>query len=85
MVSTVSLGLYRSWQRRPPPQNTRVREGERTRLVPVFSALAALSFTVAAYSAIQYATLSYQVWADQRSIEVPHRYALKSWMGRAPY
>ena len=78
MSVTVALGLYRSWKSLPPSQGVRSREAERTRLVPLFATLAALGFSIAAYSSVQYATISYQVWADQRGIETPQRFVCPS-------
>ncbi len=70
-TSIVGYGLYRSYQSLSPSQDTRPRLAKRARLVSVFAVLAGLSLVVASYSTVQHATLSYQVWADERGIDLP--------------
>jgi hypothetical protein len=69
LATLVGRGLYRSCQGLSPAQSVRPREASRNGLVPVFAALAALSLSLAVKSAADYATLSYQVWADERGFE----------------
>lgn len=78
LVSKIGRGLYGSWKSLSPAQDIRARLASRTKLVPVFAALAALSFILATTSAAQYVLLSYRVWADQRGILVPERPTLST-------
>lgn len=72
LIAVVCRGLYRSYCDLTPSQGARARQASRSRLVPVFGALAALSLAVATKSAVDYASLSYRVWADER-FESPSR------------
>ncbi|KLU83966.1 hypothetical protein MAPG_03015 [Magnaporthiopsis poae ATCC 64411] len=72
LTAVVCRGLYRSYCDLTPSQGARARQAGRSRLVPVFGALAALGLAVATKSAVDYASLSYQVWADER-FESPRR------------
>ncbi|TLS31565.1 hypothetical protein PpBr36_03562 [Pyricularia pennisetigena] len=69
LTAIVGRGLYFSYRSLPPAQSTRPRLANRDRLVPVFSALAALSLALATRSTSQYASISYSKWADERGID----------------
>lgn len=69
LTAIVGRGLYFSYKSLSPTQSTRPRLANRERLVPVFSALAALSLALAARSTSQYASISYSKWADERGID----------------
>lgn len=68
LTALVGRGLHRSYLSLSPAQSIRARLANRERLVPVFSALAALSLVLATRSTAQYASLSYSRWADERGI-----------------
>ncbi|KAI6380249.1 hypothetical protein MCOR25_001678 [Pyricularia grisea] len=69
LTSIVGRGLYFSYKSLPPAQSTRPRLANREKLVPVFSALAALSLALATRSTSQYASISYSRWADERGFD----------------
>ncbi|KAH7041085.1 uncharacterized protein B0I36DRAFT_358285 [Microdochium trichocladiopsis] len=71
LTYTVVTSLATSYRALGPPQDTRSRQGRRSKLVPVFAALAVLAVTVASSSAADGAILSYRVWADQRGLKAP--------------
>ncbi|PKS12693.1 hypothetical protein jhhlp_000901 [Lomentospora prolificans] len=73
LTFAVSRGLYRSYLELPPSQATRSRQSKRQKLVPVFAALALVSFAHATYTGVTYAVLSYRVWAAGRGIALPVR------------
>lgn len=68
---TVGKSLAYSYRSLSPSQDVRLRLNRRTKLVPLFSGLAILSLSVALYSAVRYANLSYRVWADERGYLPP--------------
>ncbi|TLD31211.1 hypothetical protein PspLS_02140 [Pyricularia sp. CBS 133598] len=70
LTAVVGRGLYFSYKSLPPAQSTRPRLANRERLVPVFSALGALSLALATRSTSQYASISYSKWADERGIDL---------------
>jgi len=71
LSSTVGLGLYKSWTSLSPSQDTRPRLARRAKLVPIFASLAGIGLLLGGYSAAKFATLSYQVWADELGISIP--------------
>ncbi|KXJ97498.1 hypothetical protein Micbo1qcDRAFT_8244 [Microdochium bolleyi] len=71
LTYTVATSLLTSYRALSPPQDTRSRATRRAKLIPVFIALAALAFSVAAFAAVDVAFLSYRVWADQRGLKAP--------------
>jgi hypothetical protein len=74
LTGLVAKGLYKSYRELSPAQGTRERRSRRSIFTPLFAALSLTSLALAGYSATQYATLSYKVWADQRAVEVPSRF-----------
>lgn len=62
----VGSSLYQSYTSLSPSQDVRLRLDKRRKLVPLFSALAVVSLAAASWSAINYISLSFEVWADQR-------------------
>ena len=72
----VGRSLYRAQRGLGPAQDTRQRTSRRHALLPLFAGLASLGLLRAIYTAVQYGTLSYKVWASQHDVEVPARYAL---------
>ncbi|KAK7940832.1 uncharacterized protein PG986_013219 [Apiospora aurea] len=70
----VGTSLYTSYKALSPSQHTRQRQSRRVELVPVFVGLAATALSLAAYSTVRYAALSYRVWADHRGYALPQRY-----------
>jgi len=71
----VTRACYRSYLALPPPQGTRTRGIVRRDHVKIFAALAALSLGLAGYWAYTFAHLSYRVWAAERGVGLPGRYA----------
>lgn len=67
-VQRVASSLRRSYRALPPSQDVRLRLDRRRKLVPVFSGLAALALSTAVYAGLAYASLSFEVWADERGI-----------------
>jgi hypothetical protein len=74
LSAAVGRSLYRSRYELRPAQDTRQRSASRSRNLPIFAGLAVLSLASAAYGALQYAALSYRVWASERDVPVPARY-----------
>lgn len=64
----VASSLRRSYVALSPSQDVRLRLDRRRKLVPLFSGLAALALLAAVYSSLAYASLSFEVWADERAI-----------------
>jgi hypothetical protein len=73
----VTRACYRSYLALPPSQGTRTRGIVRRDHVKIFAALAAVSLGLAGYWAYTFAHLSYRVWADERGVELPERYAYR--------
>lgn len=71
----VGRSLYRSYRALGPTQDTRERLTRRATLLPIFATLAAAGLLSAIYATERYATLSYKVWASQRDVKTPTRYA----------
>lgn len=69
----VARSLLRSHRGLGPAQDTRDRSIRRTRQVTTFAALVAVSLACAAYASVQYALLSYKVWASERDVDIPSR------------
>lgn len=65
--------MYRSYIVLPPSSATRYREPLRQGYVHAFSLLALASLAVAAYFDVTFSSLSYQVWATERGVELPTR------------
>lgn len=70
----IGLGLYRSRNELGPAQDTRHRSSQRLKLTSAFGALAAFGLSLAIDSGISYLKLSYNVWADERGVNVPNSY-----------
>lgn len=70
----VGTSLYTSYKSQSPSQHTRQRLSRRVKLAPVFVGLAAAALSLAAYSTVRYAALSYRAWADHRGYALPQRY-----------
>jgi hypothetical protein len=73
LTGLVSRTFFRSYLALPPSQATRRREVARRRHVKVFSALAAVSLSLAVYWRYSFAALSYSVWAEERGVALPER------------
>ncbi|CAI0644947.1 unnamed protein product [Colletotrichum noveboracense] len=73
---TVARSLYRSYRDLPPSQGTRARLVQRSILSPLFAGFTLVSLSLAGYWTLSYAKLSYRVWADQRGVESPARFAV---------
>ncbi len=65
--------MYRSYMVLPPSSATRYREPLRQGYVHAFSLLALASLVAAAYFGVTFISLSYQVWATERGLELPTR------------
>lgn len=65
--------MYRSYMVLPPSSATRYREPLRQGYVHAFSLLALVSLAAAAYFGVTFSSLSYQVWATERGVELPTR------------
>jgi hypothetical protein len=68
--------IYRSYLALPPSSGTRHREPLRRGYVQAFSILSFVSLASAAFFALRFSSLSYQVWALERGIELPERFAI---------
>lgn len=73
LVSLVVRSLHHSYCQLSPAQGTRERRIRRSKFTPLFAGLAIASLAFAGHAASKYSKLSYQVWADQRGLEVPER------------
>lgn len=71
-IQRVASSLRRSYKALSPSQDVRLRLDMRRKLVPVFSVLAALALSSALYASLAYASLSFEVWADERGIGSSH-------------
>ncbi|ORY69843.1 uncharacterized protein BCR38DRAFT_93953 [Pseudomassariella vexata] len=74
LTYSVGASLYTSYRSLPPSQDTRQRLSQRVKLVPVFVGLSAVALSLATYSSIGYATLSYKTWADERGVDLPEHF-----------
>jgi hypothetical protein len=68
--------IYRSYLALPPSSGTRHREPLRRGYVQAFSILSFVSLASAAFFAVRFSSLSYQVWALERGIELPERFVI---------
>ncbi|KAI0128442.1 hypothetical protein BJ170DRAFT_329112 [Xylariales sp. AK1849] len=73
LTYAVGASLYTSYKSLSPSSDTRGRHSRRMKLAPAFIGLAVAAFAFATYSSINYAALSYSVWADERGIEFPEQ------------
>lgn len=71
LAASVGVGLYRSYKDLSRSPDVRPQLARRARLAPAFAALAVLGFVLAGYSSVQYAALSFRVWAHQRPHQLP--------------
>ncbi len=72
--------IHRSYAALPPSAAVRDREPIRKGYVHTFSILALLSLASAFVYGMKFGSLSYQVWATERGIELPEGYtSLCSW------
>ncbi|CAM1505602.1 Fc.00g112390.m01.CDS01 [Cosmosporella sp. VM-42] len=70
----VGRSLQRAYRGLGPSRDTRQRISRRNALVPGFAGLALISLGRAFYTTVEYATLSYQVWASQQDVELPLKF-----------
>jgi hypothetical protein len=68
--------ICRSYLALPPSSGTRYREPLRRGYVHAFSMLSLVSLASAAFFAVRFSSLSYQVWATERGIELPERFVV---------
>ncbi|CAJ2506195.1 Uu.00g003250.m01.CDS01 [Anthostomella pinea] len=73
LTYTVADSLYTSYKSLGPAADTRSRIAQRRRLVPAFLGLAVAAISVAAYSYIASARLSYGNWAYEHGLDLPSR------------
>ncbi|KAK8019873.1 hypothetical protein PG990_005011 [Apiospora arundinis] len=73
LTYAVGASLYTSYKSLSPSQDTRQRLSRRAKLAPVFLGLAATALSLATYSTVRYAALSYRAWADHRGYALPQR------------
>jgi hypothetical protein len=71
LVASVGRVLYRAYSFLPPSQAVRVRQSDRRKHVQIFLALSVLSFAVAIYHSVNFAIVSYDVWATERGVKIP--------------
>ncbi|KAK7970250.1 hypothetical protein PG988_009323 [Apiospora saccharicola] len=70
----VGTSLYTSYKSQSPSQRTRQRVSRRVKLAPIFVGLAAAALSLATYTTVRYAALSYRAWADHRGYALPQRW-----------
>lgn len=68
------MSLLHSSHALPVSQDVKLRMSARRQLGWTFYALALLSFGVAAYAGVAYASLSFESWADERGVGSPPRF-----------
>ncbi|XXH04800.1 hypothetical protein Hte_011222 [Hypoxylon texense] len=77
LTSTVYLtyatgaSLYTSYKSLGPAQDTRSRLAQRKKLVPTFLALATAALSLATYTSVISASLSYKTWAYEHGLDDP--------------
>ncbi|KAI1393557.1 uncharacterized protein F4822DRAFT_16706 [Hypoxylon trugodes] len=74
LTYAIIASLYTSYKSLGPAQDTRSRLAQRKRLVPVFVGLAVAAFSVAAYTSVASAILSYKTWAYEHGVDRPEQY-----------
>ncbi|KAI0010336.1 hypothetical protein F4779DRAFT_578452 [Xylariaceae sp. FL0662B] len=73
LTYAVTASFYASYKALRPAQDTRSRQAQRKRLAPAFFGLAIAAFSLAAYSSIATAILSYKTWAYEHGLDQPER------------
>ncbi|KAI1085789.1 hypothetical protein F5B20DRAFT_18530 [Whalleya microplaca] len=74
LTYAVTASLYTSYRNLRPAQDTRSRQAKRKRLVPIFVGLAIAALSLATYSSIATAILSYRTWAYEHGLDQPQRF-----------
>lgn len=74
--------IYRSYIALPPSSATRHRQSRRKGHLRTFSLLALLSLAVAAFFGLEFASLSYRVWAVEQGVELPDGFVLPNLKAR---
>ncbi|KAI2636400.1 hypothetical protein GGS26DRAFT_548974 [Hypomontagnella submonticulosa] len=76
LVYAIAVSLYSSYKSLGPAQDTRSRLAQRRRLVPIFFGLSVVALSVAAYTSVSSATLSYKTWAHEHGLDQPEGFGL---------
>ncbi|OTA81595.1 hypothetical protein M434DRAFT_401336 [Hypoxylon sp. CO27-5] len=74
LTCAIATSLYTSYKSISPAQDTRSRIAQRKRLVPAFLGLAVATLSLATYTSIASATLSYKTWAYEHGLDQPERF-----------
>ncbi|KAI1417761.1 hypothetical protein F5Y13DRAFT_185091 [Hypoxylon sp. FL1857] len=74
LTYAIAASLYTSYKSLSPAQDTRSRIAQRKRLVPAFLGLAVAALSLATYTSIASASLSYKTWAYEHGLDRPERF-----------
>ncbi|KAH9884615.1 hypothetical protein F4778DRAFT_557354 [Xylariomycetidae sp. FL2044] len=84
LTYAVGASLYTSYKALGPAQDTRSRLAQRKKLAPAFLAIAVVAFSVATYTTIASAVLSYKTWAYEHGLDLPQHYSVAGEHGYLP-
>ncbi|KAI1777793.1 hypothetical protein F4818DRAFT_325859 [Hypoxylon cercidicola] len=71
LTYAIGASLYTSYKSLGPAQDTRSRLARRKNLIPVFLALATAALSLATYTSVISASLSYKTWAFEHGLDEP--------------
>ncbi|KAI1460652.1 hypothetical protein F4805DRAFT_416630 [Annulohypoxylon moriforme] len=74
LIYAVAASLYTSYKSLGPSQDTRSRLAQRKRLVPIFLGLAVAALSLATYTSLNSAVLSYRTWVYEHGLDQPERF-----------
>ncbi|KAI2466569.1 hypothetical protein F4781DRAFT_405323 [Annulohypoxylon bovei var. microspora] len=74
LIYAVTVSLFTSYKSLSPAQDTRSRLAQRKRLVPIFFGLAVVALSLATYTSLTSAILSYRTWAYEHGLDHPERF-----------